>query len=152
MGNPESNHLNDERPYTNFLRLATNLQAGDIDFAASPKSADLENTDLSKIDWEKLIAEKPLNTANSVSSRITSFGTAEKTGQHKVVIDLDMDAALVPSSTFGHHHLLIDKALTWDQYQFLLTALMHVGIIEIGYYNACMSRKASWIRTPWTRK
>lgn len=129
----------------NFTRVARNLQAGDIDFANSPNSGEV---DLSEVDWEKLITEKPLAEANSVSSRTTGpFG-----GMHKVVIDLDMDAALWETSTPRHHHLIIDNEMTWPVYERLLTALKDAGLIEEGYWNACMARKASWIRTPWTRK
>lgn len=127
------------------MRLARNLQAGDIDFSANTPD---DNSGDGQLDVEKLIAEKPLLEANSVSSRTTGpFG-----GMHKVVIDLDMDAALWETSTPGHHHLIIDNEMSWPVYERLLTALKDAGLIQPGYWNACMARKASWIRTPWTRK
>jgi len=135
-----------------FMRLARNLQAGDIDFSAN-KDDDSGDDEL---DVEKLITEKPLREANSVSSRITytpPFGTvAQSTEYHKVAIDLDLDAALWETSTPGHHHLIIDHAMTWEVYAKLLTALRDAGLIQDGYLHACLVRKASWIRTPWTRK
>lgn len=135
-----------------FMRLAANLQAGDIDFENCPNSNEV---DPAKVDWEKLISEKPLLEANSVSSRITltsPLGEVKKTAWHKVVIDLDMDAALWETTTPGHHHLIIDRELSWGEYSRLLKAFMEAGLIEQGYYSACMARKASWIRTPWTKK
>lgn len=136
------------------MRLARNLQAGEIDFSGSSND----------IDVEKLIIEKPLREANSVSSRITRakftstpddplmFTGYAPTGMHKVVIDLDMDAALIPTSTPGHHHLIIDRELSWPQYRNLLDVLVKVGIIEPGYHNASIQRGASWIRVPWVKK
>jgi hypothetical protein len=135
-----------------FMRVTRNLQAGDIDFENSPGDSD----DLSNVDWEKLIAEKPLLEANSVSSRITYTppygGETQSTDMHKIVIDLDIDAALWGTSTPGHHHLIIDHAMTWKDYERLLLALNTARLIEDGYLRACLARKASWIRTPWTRK
>lgn len=135
-----------------FMRLASNLQAGDIDFSTNTGG----DSDEMNLDVEKLIAEKPLLDANSVSSRITYTppfgGEAQSTDLHKVVIDLDIDAALWETSTYGHHHLIIDHAMTWETYEKLLTALNAAGLIQDGYLHACLARKASWIRTPWTKK
>jgi hypothetical protein len=130
-----------------FIRLARNLQAGDIDFEKCPNS----DEDQSDVDWGKLITEKPLLEANSVSSRVFDR-ILGKSGMHKVVIDLDMDAALWETTTPGHHHLIIDHEMTWETYARLLTALRDAGLIEKGYWHASMDRKASWIRTPWTKK
>lgn len=127
-----------------FMRLARNLQAGDIDFAANGA----EDSEGPNLDVEKLITEKPLLEANSVSSRATGFFA----GKHKVVIDLDLDAALWETSTPGHHHLIIDHVMSWEVYERLLIALEGAGLIQPGYLRACLARKASWIRTPWTKK
>lgn len=141
-----------------FMRLARNLQAGDIDFSANQDGSDED------LDVEKLIADKPLPEANSVSSRVTrteykatetdslAFNGYTLKDTHKVVIDLDMDAALWETSTPGHHHLIIDHEMTWATYERLLFALNAAGLIQDGYLNACIARKASWVRTPWTRK
>lgn len=140
--------------YPDFFRVAAKLQAGDIDFAQNPgKDSDDERA----LDTEKLIEERPLHEANSFSSRVIKdvFGPllADRThARHVVAIDLDMDAVLIPTTTPGHHHLIIDKELTWAQYASLLFALWDVGLIQDGYYRACMHRKASWLRTPWTAK
>jgi hypothetical protein len=138
------------RVLDSFMRLARNLQAGDIDFE-NARDSDDPNT-------EKLITEKPLDQANSVSSRIIdtladdSGSTTFKTGMHKIVIDLDVDAALWETTTPGHHHLIIGHPLTWEQYKELLVCLNKFGLIQDGYLHACLAREASWIRTPWTKK
>lgn len=71
---------------------------------------------------------------------------------HRPVLDIDMPVYVIPSSTEGHHHLYIDKEMTWSQYEKLLTVLADVGIIERGYASACKSRKHSAVRLPWIKK
>lgn len=136
-----TNELQRER-YADFYRLAGDLQSGNIDFS------DCRGSDDPELNVEKLIAEVPIDDANSVSSRIKD----DVFGFHKVVIDLDMDAALIPSTTPGHHHLIIDRALPWPAYKRLLEALKDAGLIEEGFYRAAVERGASWVRTPWTKK
>jgi len=71
---------------------------------------------------------------------------------HKPVLVIDMAVQVLPSSTEGHHHLYIDKEMTWEHYEKLLTVLAEVGIIERGYANASKSRKHSAVRLPWIKK
>lgn len=87
-----------------------------------------------------------LKDANLVTSRI------EGTNLHRVVLDIDMDAALVPSSTPGHHHLYINKSLDWTAYTKLLRALVDAGIVQRGYAEASISRGYSAVRPPWVHK
>ena len=123
--------------YSDFFRLAHGLESGNIDLAKSYKDNEFGK--------DPLTAAK-LDDSNVVTSRV---GNGEK---HRVAIDLDMDAVLVPSSTPGHHHLIIDKELSWEQYKKLLEALEAAGLIEAGYYKASINRGASVLRTPWTKK
>ena len=71
---------------------------------------------------------------------------------HTVMLDLDVPARLIPSSTGGHYHLYIDVPMPWGKYKRLLKTLAHVGIIEPGYYKAACSRKATFLRLPWIKK
>ncbi len=71
---------------------------------------------------------------------------------HRPVIDLDLPAQLVPSSTPGHHHLYIDKPMAWDVYMRLLVALADAGLVERGYVGATERRGYSAVRLPWVRK
>lgn len=73
-------------------------------------------------------------------------------GLHRPVLDIDMPVKVLPSSTPGHHHLLIDKEMTWQQYAYLLDALVAVGLIEPGYRDASVERGWSCVRLPWVRK
>lgn len=67
---------------------------------------------------------------------------------HKLVLDLDHDAKLVPSSTPGHHHLFVDKPLRWDQLVRVLCVLAEVGLVEPGYVSACIEQGHTSVRLP----
>jgi hypothetical protein len=71
---------------------------------------------------------------------------------HKVVIDLDLPAKLLPSTTEGHYHLFIDCEMYWDDYVRLLEALAACGLIEPGYLYASKERGYSAVRLPWVKK
>lgn len=86
--------------------------------------------------------------ANVVSSH---FGGV-RSDYHRPVLDIDFPAALVPSTTPGHFHLYLDRALTWEQYEKLLGVLAEVGIIEQGYANVSIERRHTAVRVPWIRK
>lgn len=73
-------------------------------------------------------------------------------GLHMPILDLDMQAMLLKSSTFGHYHLYIDCPMTWEHYQKLLDVLAEVGILEPGYVGVSKKRKRTQVRTPWTKK
>lgn len=73
-------------------------------------------------------------------------------GLHYPVLDLDLTAYVVPSSTPGHVHLYIERGLTWDQYLDLLRAFRNAGLIEPGYYDACAERRQTFVRLPWVGK
>lgn len=96
----------------------------------------------------------PLGEANIVGSEMVAqdiFGN-EESRKHKPVLDIDMPLWVKESTTPGHFHLIIDKEMTWQDYRKLLITMQEVGILEKGFVDASISRKASWIRTPWTQK
>jgi hypothetical protein len=84
-------------------------------------------------------------TANLISSLCQD-------GQHRPVMDFDIPARYVASTTPGHGHLYIDKPLSWDQYQKVLNVLAEVGILEAGYVGAAIRRGASFVRPEWVKK
>lgn len=90
-----------------------------------------------------------LDAANVIGSRCNS---GLPNGLHYPVLDIDVPAMLVPSSTPDHSHLYIRKAMPWQQYSTLLGILSWVGIVEDGYVGAGMSRQETFVRTPWTLK
>ena len=75
-----------------------------------------------------------------------------KNGKHRPILDLDLAAHVIPSSTKGHGHLYIDKELTWKQYQKLLNVLADLDIIEKGYRGASLARGYTAVRLPWVKK
>lgn len=92
---------------------------------------------------------KDIDQANMITSREqSSYGVR----YHRPVLDLDFDAQLLPSSTPGHHHLFLDKMLTWEQYKKLLYALAEAGIVQRGFVDCSVDRGATSVRLPWIRK
>ncbi|AVP42732.1 hypothetical protein SEA_SCHOOLBUS_77 [Mycobacterium phage SchoolBus] len=71
---------------------------------------------------------------------------------HIPILDLDMDAMLLRSSTYGHYHLYIDKPMSWENYCKLLDVMAEVGILEQGYVDVSKKRSMTQVRTPWTKK
>lgn len=73
-------------------------------------------------------------------------------GSYYPTLDIDFPCQLQESETPGHHHLLIDKAMTWEQYVVLLQALNYAGIIEDGYLSASLARKDTFVALkPWKK-
>lgn len=89
---------------------------------------------------------------SSKGERLLDVDLDTRKGYHRPVLDLDVPAFLVPSSTPGHSHLYIDRLLNWDAYRQLLTALGRAGIIEDGYVGASIARGHTAVRLPWVPK
>lgn len=71
---------------------------------------------------------------------------------HRPMLDFDFPVALVPSSTPGHSHLYMDRQLTWEQYEKLLTVMAEIGLLEAGYVEASKRRRCTFLRLPWVKK
>jgi hypothetical protein len=89
-----------------------------------------------------------LDEAQVITSRVASVGETT----HKLILDLDIPAQLIPSSTPGHSHLYIDKGMSDAAWQTLLFALASAGIIEPGYMRASITRGFTAVRLPWVKK
>ena len=61
-------------------------------------------------------------------------------------------AFVIPSSTPGHGHLYVDKAMPWNTYQTLLNKLVELDVLEPGYVGASEERGWTCVRLPWVRK
>lgn len=104
-------------------------------------------TDSQTEDWREDRDEvSSLEDANLVSSMWRG------SDHHMVVLDIDIPAALIPSSTPGHSHLYIKSAMPWDVYTRLLDALADAGILETGYVAASKKRGFTGVRVPWVTK
>lgn len=92
-----------------------------------------------------------LEDADAVTSRVDNPRNPF-TNQHKVLLDIDMPAVLVPSTNPEHFHLYIDHTMKWRDYLELLEALAKAGILQEGFVDAAKERGFTTLRTPWTRK
>jgi hypothetical protein len=138
-----------------YAKFVAGLRTAIVDF-----ETDSENIETGNV--EKIKADKPLAEANSVGSLYLPRGAPKGTDgvpshfsdgpTHKPVLDIDVPAMLVPSSTPGHHHLYIDAPMSWPDYVKLMKVLGEVGILQKGYVHASIQREGSWVRAPWIRK
>lgn len=91
---------------------------------------------------------EPLSqSVNTIGSPIVG-----RPGMHTVLVDIDHPVRVVQSSTPGHYHLYIDVPMPWWRYRKLLRAMSRAGLVEPGYYQAAVRRRATYLRLPWTRK
>lgn len=94
-----------------------------------------------------------LTQAVCASSRLrTQQPVSSEFERHYLMVDLDVPAYLVPSTTPGHTHLYIDIDMPWCDYEQLLRAMAACGIIEPGYANASVERRSTTLRLPWIKK
>ena len=80
-----------------------------------------------------------------------------KTGKHHILIDIDRYCVLIPSTQEDHFHLyvqmgLMGAGLDFDDYAEWLRASAKIGLIEPGYAEASIARRATFVRLPWIRK
>lgn len=102
------------------------------------------------LDQDRRYLTSDIEDADVVASSYNSYGF--NTGLHRPVLDIDLDIVVVPSSTPGHHHLYIDKLMTWERYAKLLQALADAGIVQQGFVNVSLQRGATMVRLPWVKK
>lgn len=99
-----------------------------------------------QVDYEKNpAAYERIHTSESNANLISS---EDDEGLHTPFLDIDFDAELVPSRTPGHYHLMLHGIrMPWEDYEKVINVLADVGIIEDGYRNASLARKATFLRT-----
>lgn len=96
-------------------------------------------------------ATDDIDEAQVITSLVDRPGTV--VGEtHKLIIDLDLPAQLIPSSTEGHFHLYVDKEIPDAAWQTLMYALAAAGLIEPGYMRASITRGFTAVRLPWVKK
>lgn len=71
---------------------------------------------------------------------------------HALLLDLDIPAWLIPSSTEGHSHLYVDAKIPTATYFRLLDALAEAGVIQPGYAQSSKHRGGTALRLPWVKK
>lgn len=91
--------------------------------------------------------------AEVVSSKHSSaFTFGDAGGLHDLLIDIDVPAVLVPSSTSDHFHLYVPLACQWADYLAFLKAAARIGLVEDGYVKASEKRGHTSLRLPWVKK
>lgn len=73
-------------------------------------------------------------------------------GKHRLILDLDIPATLVPSSTEGHSHLYIDAAMSFDTMIAVIDALASAGVVDRKWAKVVRSRGMALVRPPWVKK
>jgi len=75
--------------------------------------------------------------------------------RHDVVLDIDLPAILIPSSTEGNSHLIVrlpNGGAETLAYERFLHAAADIGLIEQGYADVSCKRGRTDVRLPWVRK
>lgn len=99
--------------------------------------------------------DDPLNTKRKeVKSGKGNLYSSQLQGQeyHCPTLDIDLECELHESTTPGHFHLYIDKPMRWDRYKDLLDVLYDLDIIQQGFYEMSLERKATFLRKPGVKK
>lgn len=92
-----------------------------------------------------------LAEAELISSKGVTVGTSAA-AYHLPMFDIDKNCALIPSSTNGNFHLVIEHEIPFDKYMAILHAFAEAGIVEWGYHDGTRKRGYAAIRAPWVRK
>lgn len=115
-------------------------------------SINLENQQLTGAEQDNHFV--PVDEADCVTSR-TRIQDPEHRGDawlHAPVIDLDLNARLIPSTTPGHFHLYLDRLMSFDDMMMLLRAFAAAGLVEQGYVEVTENRRYASVRLPWVSK
>lgn len=100
------------------------------------------------VEMDERVDATILEGANVVSSKRSGHFR----NYHAILLDLDVPAWLVPSSSPGHSHLYIDVRAKEEHYFALLEALEKCGVVESGYVTVSKKRGATFLRLPWIKK
>jgi len=149
---PDENMLIDESKLhykATLTKFFDRLRLGYVKFRRNPGDEYERDGDIIASDVNFYTEDGPrhLTNSNVVTSQLIDDGNV-----HYPIIDIDFPIYSVPSSRSGHHHLYIDRPLSWEKYRFLLWALHQCGFIERGYYEASIKREMTVVRLPWIKK
>lgn len=100
-----------------------------------------------------LPASTPVRAPRMWGAEAWSSGPADEGWNgHLVVMDIDHEAVLLPSSQEGHYHLVINVETSRKNLMQLLRVAVRCGIVEPGYAKASRARGEAFLRLPWVRK
>lgn len=121
------------------------------DSTAPDTGTSYEETDsLDEADIVTSVVREPSITLDDLLKK--GYVSVSDQPMHMPVLDIDIPAALVDSTTPGRHHLYIDAQMSWETYVRLLDVMAEAGILEIGYVKASIERGFTAVRLPWVRK
>jgi hypothetical protein len=107
---------------------------------------------LLNLPWREDDGQDGRTSAAPGEANLVGSQTTTDPPMHMPVLDIDFPAHLEPSTTPGHFHLYLNKAITWEKFRALLTTLRSVGIIEEGYYEMALKRGQTFVRYPGIKK
>lgn len=107
----------------------------------------IERDDYTLLRYTELVPTTDRTLATYVSSRLRAGSR-----MHSPILDLDIPAALVASTTPGHFHLYLDVEMNWNAYRRLLKALAKAGVVEESWAKASIQSGQSLLRPPWLLK
>lgn len=90
--------------------------------------------------------------ANVVCSRRVDDPWFGSRNLHSVMLDLDVPAWLVPSSTEGHSHLYVAVSAKEEDYFAFLDAAAKIGVITPTYAEVSKKKGGTRLRLPWVKK
>lgn len=83
----------------------------------------------------------------------TSLGDPPGEEAHALILDVDINCALIPSSTSGHSHLIFNHSVDTEGLHEILDVLAKHGVIEQNYAAVSKARpEGAFLRLPWIRK
>lgn len=135
-----------------LLRLISNLKTYKVDDLGSGDYADVSDREPASVVEANVVSSLRVDKSEAVPGSDEWWGTDPSEPQHALLLDLDVPAYLVPSSTPGHSHLYVDVHIPQGKYMALLKALADAGVIEVGYQLASETRGATALRLPWIKK
>lgn len=94
---------------------------------------------------------KPVDESHVASSQTRAWLAK----RHHLLLDVDIPAWLIPSSSYGKSHLYVELprgGAPWEDYKAFLLAAAKIGLIEDGYAKASIRRGHTALRLPWVKK
>lgn len=60
----------------------------------------------------------------------TLIGSSNNNGTHFPIFDFDFPVVCIPSKTPGHFHVYLGKAVSEDQFRYLLSSMVEAGLVQ----------------------
>lgn len=128
------------------------IMAGDPDSGSFPDSPPTGGNAAHSFQDQERERHRGTEVTDLIDAQVVTSETLANPFLHKVLLDLDVPAVLIPSTTPGHSHLYIDVDVPWEKLVDMLDAMAEAGVLEKGFVKAARARGFSTLRTPWTKK